>query len=353
LKRPPAITGLGALGALGHDLAAHHEALAAGRPGLRPLGDMPGAPAGFDLLPAGWITPRSHLSDRKWSPSSMAAIHVAAEALAAANWTPAERRTAVVFFGSSRGPLAGWTDPWPGRRGFDLLAATNSLPAEPAAAVSTVHGIGGPWQVTSTGCCSGLDALATAELWLQAGRIDRALVVAVDLPLVGPVLDAYARTGLLAGPGTDGMAPAEAAAALCLESDGSDGDPLLLGCHTAADPAALLGNGRDPAPLARLLTDATALHGTPDLVIPHASGTAGNLKLETEALATCFGGGCPAFRYKPHTGHGIGASGLLELVLALHGAFPPGAPAGRPSTLFKLASALGGRHSLACVSPAP
>lgn len=338
---------------LGHDVPAHREALGSGRHGPRPLGGMPGAPQGFDELPAGWIEPRDHLTDRKWSPCSMAAIHVAGEALAAANWTPSERHDAVVFFGSSRGPLAGWTDPWPGRRGFDLLAATNSLPAEPAAAVSAIHGIGGPWQVVSTGCCAGLDALATAELWIQSGRIDRALVVAVDLPLVVPVLQAYARTGLLARPGRDGMAPAEAAAALCLEREGDGDHPRLLGCHAAADASALVGSGRDPRTLARLLGEAAALHGPPDRVIPHASGTPSNLQLETAAIESAFGSDCPLSRYKPHTGHGIGASGLLELVLALSGVFPPAVPDRTPRLIFKLASALGGRHSLACTSLKP
>lgn len=353
MKRPPAITGLGALGTLGHDLPAHREALAAGIEGLRALGGMPGAPRGFDDVRAGWIEPRDHLTDRKWSPSSMAAIHVAREALAGANWTRAERHEAVVFFGTSRGPLAGWTDPWPGRRDFDLLAATNSLPAEPAAAVSSVHGIGGPWQVVSTGCCAGLDALATAEMWIRSGRIDRALVVSVDLPLATPVLEAYSRTGLLARSGRDGMAPAEAAAALCLERDGDGDAPRLLGCHAAADASALVGSGRDPHPLVHLLTGAAALHGIPDRIIPHASGTTSNLVLESEAIGRSFGNDRPLVRYKQHTGHGIGASGLLELVLAIGGAFPPGTVGQTPRLIFKLASALGGRHSLACISPDP
>lgn len=346
MNRPPAITGLGALGVLGHDLAAHREAYLDRRVGLRPLGEMEGAPDGFDHLPAGWIEPRSHLRDRKWSPSSMAAIHVAREALESSNWTEAERAAAVVFFGTSRGPLAGWIDPWPGRRGFDLLAATNSLPAEPAAAVSGTFGIGGPWQVSSTGCCAGLDTLASAEMWIRSGRIERALVVAVDLPLVAPVLDAYARTGLLAGPDREGMMPAEAAAALCLEADGRDGSPRLLGCHAAADPAALVGSGRDAEILGRLLATARDTHGAPDFIIPHASGTASNLEVESHAIAEVFDSGLPTISYKSRTGHGIGASGLLELVLACanipsHSSAP---------SFFKLASALGGRHSLACIS---
>ncbi len=344
MNDPLAITGLGALSALGAGLAAHREALASGRRVLRPLREMPGAPERFEDLPGGWIEPRDRLCDRKWSPSSMAALHVAAEALEAAGWSDAERRRAAVFFGTSRGPLAGWTDPWPGRRGFDLLAATNSLPAEPAAAVSATFGIGGPWQVISTGCCAGLDALANAEMWIRSGRIDRALVVAVDLPLVAPVLDAYARTGLLADDASAGMVPAEAAAAICLErNDGPH--PGLLGCHAASDATALLGSSDDPGCLAGLIDEARNAHGEPDLFIPHASGTLSNHRSETDLMPQC-----PAVRYKPHTGHGVGASGLLELVLACDGSFPAGEVPDHPSVIFKLASALGGRHSLCCVS---
>lgn len=346
MNTPLGITGLGTLSALGPDLPAHREALAAGREALRPLGEMEGAPEGFDELRAGWIEPRELLCDRKWSPSSMAAIHVARQALESADWSDEERREAVVFFGTSRGPLAGWTDPWPGRREFDLLAATNSLPAEPAAAVSATFGIGGPWQVSSTGCCAGLDALADAEMWIRSGRITRALVVAVDLPLVHPVLDAYERTGLFGKGHTNGMRPAEAAAALCLEATEAD-HPRLLGCHAASDASALLGNGRDSECLATLLKDAVHSHGTPDLIIPHASGTPQNRQSEEAALASI--GTCPVTRYKPHTGHGVGASGLLELVLACGGCFPEAIDNGT-SLIFKLASALGGRHSLCCLS---
>lgn len=351
MNRPPAITGLGVLGPLGHDLAQHRNALASGRRPLRPLGGMPGAPVGFGQLEAGWIEPRDLLRDRKWSPSSMAAIHVARQALDQANWTDTERRDATVFFGTSRGPLAGWTDPWPGRRGFDLLAATNSLPAEPAAAVSATFGIEGPWQVSSTGCCAGLDALATAEMWIRGGHLERALVVAVDLPLVAPVLDAYARTGLLAGEGHEGMIPSEAAAALCLERDGRDGQPRLLGCLAAADPSALVGSGRDGQPLARLLDTARARYGEPGYAVPHSSGTTSNLRVEREALGSVFGPDLPIAAYKPHTGHGIGAGGLLELALACAAIHPPDTPVPLRGSFFKLASALGGRHSLACIDP--
>ncbi|MCH7227358.1 beta-ketoacyl synthase N-terminal-like domain-containing protein [Haloferula sp. A504] len=344
----PAITGLGVLGALGSDLESHRAALAEGAQVLRPLSEMKGGPEGFGHHIAGWIESRERLNDRKWSPLSMAAIHVAAEALALANWSDAERSDAVVFFGTSRGSLAGWTEPWPERRDFDLLAATNSLPAEPAAAVSTTFGIAGPWQVCSTGCCAGLDALALADLWIRTGKTARALVVAVDLPLVTPVLTAYARTGLLTDDPRQGMIPAEAAAAVCLEPAGSDGRTRLLGCHAIADATALVGSGRDAARLASLLREASEIHGKPDLLIPHASGTASNHRLESMAIEDSLT--CPVARYKPHTGHGVGAGGLLELALACAGIFPRDCGEASPRSIFKLASALGGRHSLACIS---
>lgn len=348
MNEASAITGLGVLGALGCDLGSHRTALAEGAQVLRPLSEMEGAPEGFGHLLAGWIESRERLTDRKWSPLSMAAIHVAAEAIATTGWSDAERSEAVVFFGTSRGALAGWTDPWPGRRDFDLLAATNSLPAEPAAAVSNTFGIGGPWQVSSTGCCAGLDALALADLWIRAGKTDRALVVAVDLPLVTPILTAYARTGLLTDDARQGMIPAEAAAAICIERGSGSEGLRLLGCHAMADATALVGSGRDAARLASLLGEAAAAHGRPDLLIPHASGTASNQRLESRAIVGSFT--CPVARYKPHTGHGVGAGGLLELALACAGIFPNDCPVTEPGRIFKLASALGGRHSLACVS---
>jgi len=140
-------------------MASHLDALQGDPTRFRTLSEMEGAPADFGHQHAGWIEPRSLLSHRKWSPLSMATLHVAREALAQSGWSDDERREAAVFFGTSRGALAGWIENWPGRRPFSLMAASNSLPSEPASAVSSELGISGPWQVISTGCCAGLDAL--------------------------------------------------------------------------------------------------------------------------------------------------------------------------------------------------
>ncbi|BCX50137.1 beta-ACP synthase [Haloferula helveola] len=342
------ISGAGCLGALGNSLEDHLDSLRSGRPALRPLSELPDSPAGFDDLTAGWIRPRSLLVHRKWSPSSAAALHVAREAVNAAGWSSDDLAETAVFLGTSRGALAGWLEPWPGRRDFNLLAASNSLASEPAAAVSAELGIRGPWHVVSTGCCAGLDALATAELWIEAGRIERALVIAVDLPLVGPILDAYRRTGLLASGDGPGMRPAEGAAAVCIEKAGAQDLAQLLQCHSISDTEALVSSGRSPHALRKLLHSASTQHGVPALCVAHASGTEQNRSVEREAIESEFGASMPVVEFKSRTGHCIGSSGLLELALAQTGMTTPPLPPG--SLVFKIASALGGKHTLAAIS---
>ncbi|MFC7337113.1 beta-ketoacyl synthase N-terminal-like domain-containing protein [Haloferula chungangensis] len=360
LPSPISISGCGALSVLGHDLAAHHAAIAREPARFRPLSEMPGTPPGFENQHAGWIESRSLLTHRKWSPPSVAAIHVAREALDAAGWSAAERRNAAVFAGTSRGALAGWIEPWPGRRPFGLMAASNSLPSEPASAVSSEFGIEGPWQLLSSGCCAGLDALGMAFLWLNAGLAERALVISVDLPLVTPILKAYADTGILSSrdhcaplsPESDGMIPAEGAAAICLERGHSTKHAQLLSYLTVGDCADPLGGASEHPSLTRMIRQAMDSWGRPALVVPHASGTHAQAISEPAALVETIGPDCSTLPLKAWTGHTIGASGLLEASIIAssmtHDASPSSPELNLPpsSRVFKIASAMGGKHSL-------
>lgn len=300
---------------------------------------MPGAPDGYADLTVGWIQPRKLLTHRKWAPSSAAAIHVASEAITQSGWTDDELRNAVVFLGTSRGSVAGWLEAWPDRRPVNLLAASNSLSSEPAAAVSAEFGIHGPWQVISTGCCAGLDALGTAKLWIDAGMTERAIVVSVDLPLVTPILDAYASTGVLATEGQVGIYPAEGAACVCLEKNTGPTGCELTGYHASGEPNALVSSERSSESIKQLLLNAVNAHGMPDLIIPHQSGTAENLRVETEVINDVCGSDITMQPIKSLTGHCVAASGLLEMAMIIAN--------NRPASVFKFASALGGRHSLA------
>jgi len=329
-------------------------------------------------LPASWIESRSLLTSRKWAPATLAALHVARQAVAEAGWSADDLKSAILFLGTSRGTADGWVDPWPQRRAVPLMAASNSLHSEPAAAISIELGIRGPWQVQASGCAAGLDALGMAALWLSAGLAERALVVAVDLPLSPRLLESYAATGILSrnrlndpySPATTGILPAEAAAAITLESATAPG-PRMLGYLATADAADPIGMPDGAPGVVALLRQAREKFGTPAALCPHASGTASHALLEPAAILHSLGEGTVLCPLKPLTGHGIGGGGLLETCLlaaflrerrlprSLPGLTCPAGltmtPAALPpaSPVFKLASALGGKNSLIALGPPP
>ena len=277
---------------MGESVAGHLAAMRAGRSGFLPLGALLGEASPYAGLTAAWIGRRALLRSRKWSPATMAALQVAREAVAEAGWNADDLRDAVLFLGTSRGTAAGWIDPWPERRAFPLMAASNSLHSEPAAAVSIELGIRGPWQVQSSGCAAGIDALGMAALWLAAGLAKRALVVAVDLPLSPALLDSYAATGILSknnlndpySAETSGILPAEAAAAVTLEVGAKESTPRLSGYLANADAADAIGMPPGAPALVELLGKARAKFGTPAALCPHASGTAAHALQEPAAI---------------------------------------------------------------------
>ena len=156
----------------------------------------------------------------------MAALHVAREAITDAGWTADDLRDAALVVGTSRGNAAGWLGPWPGRRPFRLMAASNTIHSEPASAISIEFQITGPNHVLASGCSAGLDAIGIAMMLVRCGVAPRALAVAVDLPLVPLLLDNYAASGILSAdlsadpyrPGTSGFIPAEGAAAMAIDA---------------------------------------------------------------------------------------------------------------------------------------
>lgn len=253
----------------------------------------------------------------------MAALHVAREAIANAGWNAEDLCDAALVVGTSRGNAAGWLDPWPGRRPFKLMAASNTIHSEPTSAITIEFGITGPNHVIASGCAAGLDAVGIAMMLVQSGMAPRALVVAVDLPLVPILLDNYAASGLLAAkldadpyhPKSSGFIPAEGAAAIAIEHrDGNFPRLLHYGCNAdACDPVGIPADGgRTPA----LLEKAIRHHDAPAAVCPHATGTTVQAIADPAVLCRAFPIARPTLHLlKPFIGHTIGASGLLESVI--------------------------------------
>jgi 3-oxoacyl-(acyl-carrier-protein) synthase len=348
-------------------------AMAQGKSRFRPLAELLGDDSPHATLHAGWIEDRAALCNRMWSPASMAATCVAREAVADAGWSGSDLRDAALILGTSRGNAAGWLAPWPGRRPFRTMAVSNTIHNEPASAVSIQLGIHGPSHVLSSGCSAGLDALGVAMMILATGKAERALIVAVDLPLVPALLDSYAASGLLSqrhtldpyNPESDGFIPAEAAAAIAIEISDKPGTRLMchLGNCDAANPLAIPADGgRTPD----LMKAAIARHGIPSLLVPHATGTVAQARAELAMFDRMFSTQRPEVcLLKPWIGHTLGASGLIETTILAdflrRGRLPPSFPSLTPmlgmrfrdatpipfsGTICKLAHSLGGHNSL-------
>jgi 3-oxoacyl-[acyl-carrier-protein] synthase II len=377
IHSPLSITGLGALSALGSDVASHHRAVLAGQVPFQSLGKLLGEDSPHALRPAAWIEPRSLLIHRKWSPATMAALHVARQAIADAGWTAEDLKAAALVVGTSRGNAAGWLGPWPGRRPFKLMAASNTIHSEPASAITIEFGITGPNHVLASGCAAGLDAIGIAMLLVNSGLAPRALAVAVDLPLVPLLLDNYAASGILSGqlvpdpyhPQTSGFVPAEGAGAMAIEPVCGKHPRLIhYGCNSdACDPVGIPADGGRTS---ELLEKAVQLVGAPVAVCPHATGTAVQAIADPALLSRAFSGRMPTLHLlKPFTGHTIGASGLLESVILgrflrdrqlppnLPGRHAPGGfrlpdhvlDAGGP--IYKISHGMGGHNALLVLQP--
>jgi len=367
------IAGIAALSSLGHDIASHRQAVSGHKTGIRPMSQLLGKGSPYGHLYGAWIEPRDFLNNRKWSPATMAALHVAREAVAAAGWNKGELADAALVLGTSRGNAAGWLGPWPGRRPFKLMAASNTIHSEPATAVSIELGIFGPNHVVASGCAAGLDALGLAKLLVDSGQVERALVVAVDLPLVPMLLDNYAASGLLGtsdvldpyAKSANGFLPGEGAAAiaLCAGAKGKLRFSHFSNNSDGADPVGVpRGGGRTP----ELLSRAVSTCGVPTAICPHATGTRIQARAEREIFEKALSGSEATLHFlKPYIGHTVGASGLLESAILLafmeQGLLPPNLPettglhnmnapwetSACVGPVFKLAHGMGGHNALA------
>ncbi len=311
----------------------------------------------------GRIADRRLLAGRRYSATANLAVQVARRAATHAGWGAAERRDTWIFAASSRGnagELLGY-QAW--RRPSSRFSASNTIHSEIAAAVSIDLGIQGPWQMLASGCSAGLDALGMAWMALRSGACRRALVVAVELPLVPEIIAAFRATHLMSKdlrndplhPSTSGLHLGEGAAALTLELETGTALIEVEAYRANSDAHHPLIIPQDGGALAELI----AHFPRPALICPHATGTPNHAQAEPAALRSVFGEKLPPqLLMKPLTGHTLGACGLLDVAL-IAGALPnlPGNLPGLTGVhaeeitlspgdrLLKIASAMGGHNA--------
>ena len=178
--------------------------------------------------------------------------------------------------------------------------------------------------LVSAACASGQLAAQCAVQHLAKGECDHALVVGLDIASEF-VFSGFSALGAVSpsvcspyDAGRNGLTLGEAAAALFFER-GGNAIGRITACGSSCDAAHITApdlSGRFlSAALQQALqkTDICEIGG----IIGHGTGTSYNDTAELNALRTVFPEIPPLYSLKGHFGHTLGATGVLQLALAL------------------------------------
>ncbi len=354
-EKRPVVTGLGLINAVGRSVPGAMEALGGGpQPaGAQPSIEILQTPAGPVAALGVGALPVPELLARPWRRMSRAARlgwYATRQALdqsarsTAGSWPDGECMDLVL--GTSRGPafcrerlvtdVAGGRRPRPSQISNAVLAG---VPGSIAAACGLQGGV----LAVSAACVSGSVAVGVAYEKIRAVSASFIVAAGVDSPLRGSTAAEFAALGVVATshgnagprcrpyhPERDGLLLGEGAAALVLEDAAcaaERGAPILgrvLGFGHTADPGQGSATSNSVAGVVRAIEKAMATSGLgPEdigFIMGHGSGTPLGDRIETEAYASVFGSllaETPLLATKAVTGHCLGATSAIEVILAL------------------------------------
>ena len=231
------------------------------------------------------------------------------------------------------------------------------------AAVHAAFGLRGTHVTINTACSSGLNAVAHGWGMVRTGRAQRVICIGADELWAG-LCFGFQAMGILAeqpcepfvrSVGTslgEGVGVVVLEAADVVAARGGDWHAEVVGVGQSADafhPSKPDPSGRGPsAAIDQALACAGADDGDVAVVISHGTGTTANDTMERELHDRRFGAGVPLVAAKGIVGHTHGASGLVELPLAIAALDTPSKPDdGRRSSglTMKNAWAMGGLNT--------
>lgn len=353
-----AVTGLGAVTALGGDVAALAAALLDGRCGIGALtlfayvGRCRIAAQVPEPVPAtldDGALPRA--TARRLSRPDRFGLIAARQACRQAGLDPTTRRGAAVFVGASVGGMRDTEEAWGRRRRdedtrFRLSQLLGTPISTTAGVVGQALGAFGPRATFSTACSSSALALGEAAAAIRRGQTPVAIVVGADalcrLTYAGfdalQALDPEPCRPFAADRG--GLSLGEGGAALVLEdlaharARGARPLAIVLGCGTATDAHHVTAPHPEGVGAETALRSALASGGVPaaavDYVNAHGTGTRQNDAMEVGVLRRVFGdrvGGIPISSSKAQLGHCLAAAGAVEAVVTVlavdGGVLPP------------------------------
>ena len=322
-----------AISALGHGRAAHGAALDSRRSGLRrndfdpAIGGWIGRVNGLDTHIGPYDCRNNRLADLALRQDDFQ------ETVAAAIARYGAGRIATILGTSTSGVLAAeeafaHRDPCgalPDSFDYDRTYDLHSL----AAYVRDRLGLAGPSLVISTACASSARCVMDAATLIRAGVVDAAVVGGAD-SLCRMTLHGFAALELISptpcrpcGPDRTGISIGEAAGFALLErADSPAHGPrvALLGAGASSDGHHMSAPHPEGAGAIAAMrqaigrTDPAAI----DWVNLHGTGTRANDAMEDLATSHVLGTKTPVSSTKGWTGHTLGASGILEIVIAHH-----------------------------------
>ena len=365
-----AITGLGAVSALGIGVDALWSGLLAARSGVRRITlfdpDSLASPIAAevpDFDPLQWIASDTiDVMDR----FSQFAVVAAGEALRTSGLSAAElsRQHAGVAVGSALGGASSEDEQYLRLYGerhlrphpFTIPRLMNSAAA---AHLTMRYGADGPALSFGTACAAGTHAIGEAAEIIRAGRAEIMLAGGADAPIAYGVMKAWEAMRVMApqpveGPSgacrpfsrdRQGLVIGEGAGIVILEEweharrRGADILAELAGYGATADAGHITQPGIDaPARAMTLaLAQASLSPDRIDYINAHGTATRLNDATETSIIKKVFGSsaaGVAISSTKSMHGHAMGASGALELIAAVlalrHGVAPPTAHYNEP-----------------------
>jgi 3-oxoacyl-[acyl-carrier-protein] synthase II len=346
--REVAVTGLGAVTALGGDVAALAAGLADGRCGVGPLtrfvhtGRCRLAAEVPELAPSavawGALPPATQ---RRLSRPDRLALAAAEQALRQAGLEPSQRAGGAVFVGATVGGMAESEEAYRRRltgatRRWRLSRLLGSPLSTTAGALAHVFELNGPRATYSTACSSSALAIAEAAAAVAAGRVETALAVGTDalcrITYAGfDALQALDPQGCRPfDRDRGGLSLGEGAAVLVLEdaararARGARIVARVLGYATTSDAHHVTAPDPDGRGAVAALRGALTAAGLPpdavDYVNAHGTGTRQNDEVEVRALRAVFGARLPRLPVsstKSQLGHCLGAAGAVEAVATI------------------------------------
>jgi nodulation protein E len=355
--RRVAITGMGAICALGHDASATWAAMREGRSAIGPIANIrtdllnvkiAAEVRGFDPL-AHFDSKRLVLLDRVSQFALIAAREAVAQSGLDFRVGARGERTACIIGTGIGGEN---THDEQSRRFYGdknprvhPLTIVRLMANAPACQITMEHGLTGPSFAVVSACASANHAMAQAFEMVRSGKVDFAVTGGTEACITVPTVKAWEAVRVTADDTCRpfckqrrGMVLGEGAGVFVLEEYGharARGATILAefagaGMSADAGDIVLPSEGGAARALSAALSDAGLNADDVDYINAHGTGTPANDPTESRAIRRVFGAHADALcvsSTKSMHGHALGAAGAIELIAAIgalrEGIVPP------------------------------